>query len=382
VGLTLLAAIAAGGASARNYNPITHNTNAESPPDVSQLIRQLKSPDTRERIRAALELDKIKPLPPAAIKPLLEMLRTTPSNGAQYAIKPLSAAGPRVIPPLAAMANAGNEPAVWTLGMMAFSEPSSWPILIGLFKSEDNGIRMAVPSQLARAGPPVVPLLIKALKDDDPHMRAGAANTFAQMGHMPGNSVGVRYCKPEDLAPAAPQLAKLLSDPDSEGRDKAALALAYVDPSDKRAAPILAQILDRSASYEVMEALRNMGSNARDAVPALARVLASDTDPLMCVWAARTLGKIGGTETCASLTEAIVGSNNDQARRWITDVTNSINDVRVEAADAIVKITPACPQTIPTLTATLGKPWGQAARLRNSAALPYRRWRQRRKTRT
>ncbi len=60
-------------------------------------------------------------------------------NDAPDAIEALRTAvllGARVIPPLAAMANAGNEPAVWTLGLMAFSEPSSWPILIGLFKSE------------------------------------------------------------------------------------------------------------------------------------------------------------------------------------------------------------------------------------------------------
>jgi hypothetical protein len=123
MGLILLAAIAAGGAWAQNGNP-----GPKSPPDVSQLIQQLKSLDTQERIHAAREFDEIKPLPPEAINALVEMLRTAPYDEAQYAIKALSGAGPRAIPPLAALANAGNESAVWTLGRMAFSEPAAWPV--------------------------------------------------------------------------------------------------------------------------------------------------------------------------------------------------------------------------------------------------------------
>ena len=291
VGLILLAAIAAGGAWAQNGNP-----SPEPTPDVFQLIQQLKSTDTRERARASFQLEQIKPLPPEAIKPLLEILRTVPANEAQYAVKALSETGPRAIPPLAALANAGSDAAVWTLSLMAFSEPASWPVLIGLFKNEGKYIRGTVPPQLAKAGPPVVPLLRKALKDDDPLVRASAADTLAHMGNMPTNEVGVRYAKPEDLALAAPQLAMLLSDPNAEVRDHAAVALAYADPSDKRAVPILAQIVDRSASDEVMEALQNMGRNAKEAVPALARVLASNQDWTTRASAAQALGKIGGTE--------------------------------------------------------------------------------------
>ena len=89
MGLILLAAIAAGGASAQDDNP-----RAKSPPDVSQLIHQLKSLDPQERLHAAHALEKIKPLPPEAIEALVEMLRTAPYNEAQYAIKALSGAGP------------------------------------------------------------------------------------------------------------------------------------------------------------------------------------------------------------------------------------------------------------------------------------------------
>jgi HEAT repeat protein len=375
MGLILLAAIAAGGAWAQNGNP-----GPESPPDVSQLIQQLKSLDTHERVHAAREFEKIKPLPPEAIKALVEMLRTAPYDEAQYAITALSGAGPQAIPPLAALANAGNEPAVWTLGRMAFSEPGAWPVLVGLFKSESSDIRSAAASGLAIAGPPVVPLLVKALADDDLRMRAGAAETLVHMRLRPTNEIGVRYAKPKDLAPAAPQLAKLLSDPDLEVRDRAALALAYADPGDKRAAPILGQILDRVTSSEnpyffkldVIAALQNIGGNAKSAVPALERVLAGNADWLSCVAAARALGKIGGTEACAPLAQAIAGRKNDEARGWNTDAADSINRVRAGAADAIVEISPVCPQTIPILIATLGKPWSATSDLMKlgSPAIP------------
>ena len=358
MGLILIGLIAVGGAWAQNGNP-----GPESPPDVSKLIQQLKSLDTHERVHAAREFEQIKPLPPEAIKALVEMLRTAPYDEAQFAIKALSGAGPRAIPPLAALANTGNQPAVWTLGRMAFSEPAAWPVLIGLSKSDFSGIRSAAASGLAIAGPPVVPLLVKALADDDPRMRAGAAETLVHMRLRPTNEVGVRYAKPGDLAPAAPQLAKLLNDPDAEVRDNAALALAYADPSDKRAAPILGQMLDRGASSEAIAALQNMGINSKSAVPALERVLAGNRYSLMCANAARALAKIGGAEACAPLAQAIVGSKNDQARGWVTDATNSINEVRIGAANAIVEISPACPQTIPILIATLGKPWSASSAL-------------------
>ncbi len=344
VGLILFAAIAAGGASAQNDNP-----GPKSPPDVSKLIQQLKSLDTQERVHAAREFEKIKPLPPEAIKPLVEMLRTAPYNEAQYAIKALSGAGPRAIPPLAALANTGNEPAVWTLGRMAFSEPAAWPVLVGLFKSDFSGIRSAAASGLANAGPPVVPLLVKALTDDDPHTRAGAADTLAHMGHMPANSVGVRYSKPEDLAPAAPQLAKLLSDPDAEVRDHAALALAYADPSDERAVPILAHLSDRGPRFEVNAALRSMGNTAKGAIPAVERVLTGPCQEgscqegacAVCDDAVSTLVKIGGSAACAPLSQVVARDRDDR--------------VRGTAANAMVEMSPVCPQTIPTLVAILGK---------------------------
>ena len=166
-------------------------------------------------------------------------------------------------------------------------------------------------------------------------MRAGAAETLVHIRLRPTNEVGVRYAKPEDLAPAVPLLAKLLNDPDEEVRDRAALALAYADPGDQRAAPILGQILDRGGAYETphffkidaIAALQNMGSNANSAVPALERVLAGNTDcDHVRLNAARALGKSVEPRRARALAQAIVGSKNDEARGWNNDAANSINE--------------------------------------------------------
>jgi len=67
--LILLATIVAGGASAQNGKP-----ESQSPPDVPQLIQQLKKPDLQDRRDAARELGKIKPLPAEAIPVCGELL--------------------------------------------------------------------------------------------------------------------------------------------------------------------------------------------------------------------------------------------------------------------------------------------------------------------
>ena len=132
-------------------------------------------------------------------------------------------------------------------------------------------------------------------------------------------------------------------------------------------------------SYEAIEALQNMGSNAKTPSRLWRACWPVITDRLMCVWRGARAGQDRWNRACAPLAQAIVGSKNDQARGWITDAVDSINRVRVGAANAIVEITPACPQTIPILIATLANPGRQPALLRNSAVLRYRRWRQRQK---
>ncbi|HSR56616.1 MAG TPA: HEAT repeat domain-containing protein, partial [Candidatus Binataceae bacterium] len=158
---------------------------------VSNLIQELRSPDLRRRRDAARELSNIEPLPSEAIAALAQALQDEQPNGAveNYASIGLSKAGARAIPALAELTRSGNpqarQAAIATLGRMAKSTPDAWPLLIDAFRQPSGrgaAYVWGIADQLARVGPPVIPLLRKALEDPDPHVRAGAAATLAQMG--------------------------------------------------------------------------------------------------------------------------------------------------------------------------------------------------------
>jgi HEAT repeat protein len=252
----------------------------QPPPNVSELIQEVKSlPDSQERSDAARELTMVEPLPPEAIQALAEALKTTEQNGAveRYAKQALIKAGARAIPALTPLVENNkrqvNEAAVETLGRIAISEPAAWPILIGTFK--ENPSRWGAAYELAKVGPLVVPVLRKALTDKDPRMRAGAAQALAQMGDFyrtwsdsnpdARRQAGVVLASTADMAPAAPELAEVLKDSDPKIRYPAAIALAYADPTDRRAVPVLIDILgdkDMFARQAAVAALEEMGSNA------------------------------------------------------------------------------------------------------------------------
>src|SRR5260370_26787681 len=69
--------------------------NRHSPRYVSDLIRELKSPDLKDRKDAARALSTIEPLPPEAIRALADLLETSKhyDRAERYAISPLANAG-------------------------------------------------------------------------------------------------------------------------------------------------------------------------------------------------------------------------------------------------------------------------------------------------
>jgi HEAT repeat protein len=78
------------------------------------------------------------------------------------------------------------------------------------------------------------------------HWADGEAS--ADGGYSPDQPFGIRVgaatASAAALAPAAPGLAEALEDPDSNVRIQAAIALALIAPNDRRAVPILVQLLE------------------------------------------------------------------------------------------------------------------------------------------
>jgi hypothetical protein len=83
-----------------------------------------------------------------------------------------------------------------------------------------------------------------------------------------------------------------------------------------------------------------MGENAKDAVPTVERVLATNQDRYAAAQAAHVLGSSADAATCERLARAIANGKD--------------NFVRQSAIAAMGRLWPACPQTISILTGRLG----------------------------
>ncbi len=81
-----------------------------------------------------------------------------------------------------------------------------------------------------------------------------------------------------------------------------------------------------------------MGESAKDAVPTVERVLATDKDIHAAAQAAHVLGSTAGAAACEPLARAIADRKDDS--------------VPQSAAATMGRLWPVCPQTIPTLTGT------------------------------
>lgn len=330
-----------------------------SPPSLSQLLAALKSSDMRDRNAAAMMLDRVNPLPPKAIRALAEALKTPDAHGQfQFsAFRALSLGGASAIPTLALFAQSGDAQAcrfaLQALGYIGLREPAAWPPLIKALRSASAE---TAESALAGIGDPVVPLLRKSLTNPDPRLRVGAAAALAQMANS-SRIVGAepsvfwppaeRIASPSDMKAAKPELTALLSDPVPSVRAQAAIALASVDPSDKRAIPALIAIIgarNPKLRATAFTTLQLMGKAAKEAAPPITRALERSPDPRVRAQAARVLAAIGGAPACPTLARAAAHDKSDE--------------VRVAAMRAMALESPVCPQAFPALIGSLGQHHG------------------------
>ncbi|HYR80053.1 MAG TPA: HEAT repeat domain-containing protein, partial [Candidatus Dormibacteraeota bacterium] len=301
-------------------------------PKVVGLIEELKSPAFRRRCDAAVALERVHPLPLEAIEALAAAVkveegfeRAEPNYGCQlFEFKALSMAGAPAIPAITALTKSENpltsSRAVDALGSIGLHDPIAWPILIGALKGSSPH---AAAQRLSEIGPPVLPLLRESLNENDPHVRAGVAEALREMAILSryergiGPPPGILIVDQKDLAASAPGLAAALKDPDGNARDQAAIALAWVAPTDNRSVPILVQVLegkDSGLSQTAFSALQSMGSGAKDAFPTLERVLTSNPGALVREEAANLLASSGGAAACVPLAHALADDKNGDVR--------------------------------------------------------------------
>jgi HEAT repeat protein len=117
---------------------------------------------------------------------------------------------------------------------------------------------------LARIGPAAVPVLIKALRNEDPDVRQNAA-------------WGLRYLGP-DGREAVPALAELVKK-DEKACNFAVQALGQIGPAAAPAVPALVAVLqegDQQLQYWVLDTLREIGPGAKEAKNAVVKALNTD----------------------------------------------------------------------------------------------------------
>ena len=326
-----------------------YTRTAHASDDVSRLIQQLHDPDVQHRRDAARELSKISPLPPAGLEAMAGLVER-PDQDTLIALSAEAAlcnAGASATPIATRFAHSKDkfisQKGMDLLGCIAPKDRDVWPLLIADYKQNPAGGAIW---SLAQVGPPVLPVMIDALKGADPTMRAGAFMAIGRMvdnarnwsaGDAARNHIGL--IAPKDLQPAEPQLVAALQDPDPKIQKRAAIALNFADPTDKRALPIFISVLterDVQTIGLVISGLKAMGDAAKPAVPALEHALATDEDELIRSNAAEALVQIEGEAACAPLEQAI----------------KKDKDWRTAQIRTMLGINPPCPRIIPTLIAT------------------------------
>jgi HEAT repeat protein len=305
---------------------------------VPELLVLLKKGKDRERMEAAQALASIGPPARAALPTLVEMLKQKDTR--------LLAAD--------------------ALGVFGPEAEAAVPALKEVLHDQDQETSGYAVLALARIGPAGVPALAEALKADNPWVRARAADAMRWIGSaaLPALPALIEVLKekgrPDDkdnkdlrwsvlkaighCGPAAkeavPVLTTLLKDEDHEIRYEAAVVLGKIGPKASAAVPAMAALLiDKDDAYEYVwmtaNALQKIGPTA---VPALVEVLKSRHKSARCLtaWA---LGKIGPqAKEAAPALLRLLDSKDDESRA---------------AAEALGDIGPGAKEAIPALMRTL-----------------------------
>jgi HEAT repeat protein len=187
---------------------------------------------------------------------------------------------------------------------------------------------------LAGMGPAAGETLTLVLQDDDPGVRASAAEALGGIG--------------SPAAAAVPDLIDALPDIDSEVRSRAAEALGKIGPASENAIPALVQTLsDRESKVRgnAAAALGQIGPSSSVAIPSLVTALA-DTKSVVRESAARALGRIGpkAAEAAQDLIKAL-GDPEASVRKSVAEALGRIGPTTGDAAERLILLALADPDS-------------------------------------
>ncbi|MGA2090635.1 MAG: HEAT repeat domain-containing protein [Endomicrobiales bacterium] len=280
-----------------------------------------------------------------------------------------------------------------TAQLMRMDNKSKEKIVPPLIESlKNNVVRYHALEALERIGDVAVPALVDSLKNPDVDTRALAVEALGWVGLSGASGLvealrdtnsTIRYnaafslVNSTDASFAVPVLIKALKDEDVVFRRNAAEALGRIGSAAKSAVPGLIEAVrdsDADVRYNAVEALGHIGPDAKSAVPGLITAL-KDTDANNRFQAFRALAAIGPSAV-PILIKSLGDDNNAVSANAaealgkigkvsVPDLTKAVQDtalnrnIRRLAAKILGWIGPDAKTAVPVLAAVLNDPdWG------------------------
>jgi HEAT repeat protein len=256
--------------------------------------------------------------------------------------------------------------AAFGLGCLASKSDATFKALENALADKEATVRQNAAWAVGQFDAKAIPLLRKALRDDDSLVKRDAAGALMQVSDPDKVREALKELLPlcrdtnSEVRRAAlnvlvtivdstdkdaiPSLLWALEDRDIENRRNAALALSNIGgPETAKALPVLLEAAkngDAELRRQSVIALRNLGPSASSAVPDLIAFLQRDKDAKMREYAALALGGIG--KEAAPAVSALVEKIKDTTEDKVT---------RIACAMALARIgpVPAARDSAPTL---------------------------------
>jgi len=259
---------------------------------TERLCEGLKSKEERVRAACARGLADLKPGPDIMLPLMEKALEGADENVVREALGALAGfASPAVVPKLIdALKYEGTRPyVIYILGEQGAAAKPAVEALIKLLDDKNPAVQHEVPMALGKIGPDAkaaVPALAKALQEREGTVCYGIVFALGRIGR--------------DAKEAAPALMKTLESKDESLSMLSAWALAQMHPlNDKLAAKVVAVLVRALAEpspkfrHGAAEALKQLGPQAKAAIPALKKAL-KDEDLSVREMSAQALKAIGG----------------------------------------------------------------------------------------